>query len=321
MRYGSYWCVLAALAVGVAAAQSGSWPSLMQRAEKLQHEGNYQAAEECYRSAERVGGTVERAKSENELATLLIEMGRYRDAETEYRVAMRNVEAADGKESMGYAVVLGNLASLYTEQNQVGRAEPLLRQALGIEDRLAAPDDIRPAVGRNGLAQILLRRRRYSEAEALLNEAVAFFERHGGHREQAAISYNNLGVSRQMQGKCDEAAVYYERALAALEAEYGPDHPFLLRPIGNLAYSYGKCGKPEKAEPLYRRAMGIGESRLEPDNPVFAAVTESYAEFLRAKGDKAAAKRLEARARQGERESKRRNGVGMTVDVSAFQAR
>ena len=73
------------------------------------------------------------------------------------------------------------------------------------------------------------------------------------------------------------------------------------------------------ADAAYRRSIEIAEARLGPEHPQYGVMLHNYATFLRASGRKSEAKALEAHSREVIQQSARRNGVGMTVDVSAFQ--
>ena len=322
MQYVCCLCVLAgALAVRPAESQPSEWAILMHRGEALELEGRYGDAEECYAQAVQQGDKAHRAKSENELAGLHIEMGRYLDAGTEYRQALADLLAFYGTETMDYAVTLANLASLYTEEGDLAKAEKSMREAVRLEAALAPPGDIRPAMANNALAQILLHRRKYDEAERLLGGAIAVFEKAPGAWRQHAISLNNLGCTRQYQGRYEEAAVLFEKGLSILESNVGTDHPLLLRLLDNLAFSYARSGQTEKAREAFERTLALAERHSSPENPVYGSILANYAAFLRQSGDKAGAKTYAARARQSLQESERRNGAGMTVDVSAFGGR
>jgi hypothetical protein len=86
----------------------------------------------------------------------------------------------------------------------------------------------------------------------------------------------------------------------------------LLRPLINLA-------KVKGTDELFRRAVAIAEERLGPQHPTYSDVLLSYAAFLRATGHTREANVLEARSKSVRQENARRDGVGLTVDVSAFR--
>jgi Tetratricopeptide repeat len=51
-----------------------------------------------------------------------------------------------------------------------------------------------------------------------------------------------------------------ERALAIIEAAYGPDHPDVATGLGNLALTLRALGQPEQARPLLERALVITQA-------------------------------------------------------------
>src|SRR5438067_1532701 len=77
----------------------------------------------------------------------------------------------------------------------------------------------------------------------------------------------------------------------------------------------------DQAAAAFQRALALAEKYLGTDHPTYAAVLLNYAEFLRASGRKAEAKTLEAQSRSVLLESARRNGLGLTVDVSTLRAK
>jgi tetratricopeptide (TPR) repeat protein len=171
------------------------------------------------------------------------------------------------------------------------------------------------------MAQLLVAHRRYAEAARVLEESLAAFQKHPATAAQAGITLNNLAVVRDLQGRHEEAARLCQDALGRLRAEFGPDHPIVVRGLENLGTAYSELGRREEAGEAFRQALDMAEARLEPDHPTYGLVLNNYAWFLRRGGDKTNARKYEARAREILKAGARRNGAGMTIDASAFGAR
>ena len=127
--------------------------------------------------------------------------------------------------------------------------------------------------------------------------------------------------SASIEGRFDEAAIAHRESIGLLEGIYGKEHPLLVAPLANLGESYLKMGKLDSASLAYQRAMDICDKSAANQDLLCGVNMTGYAELLRKLGRKREAKAIEARSRQVDAESRRRNGIGMTVDASALRAR
>ena len=171
MRWWLLVCLLTFAPSGL--PQTDDWRRLMVQAAAFDGAGQYAEAAAEYRRAVHL---VEQSSSGdgrlpgilNALASASINLGDFKEAERQYRRALSLVEATAGKENADYALLLGNLGSLYSEQGQQVKAESILREALDIDSAALGANDARTASVGNSLAQVLLARGKCSEAETLL---------------------------------------------------------------------------------------------------------------------------------------------------------
>ena len=70
-----------------------------------------------------------------------------------------------------------------------------------------------------------------------------------------------------VQGKLDEAAVQFKRAMDGYEATLGPTHPATLASMNNMAATLHDQNNLAEAEPLYRRVLHERESTLGSTHP------------------------------------------------------
>ena len=307
-----------------AAAQTSEWAQMVNRADALDRKGNYQEAAVEYESALRVAASFGPADRSvpltlNKLALTYDALGRYTDSIRLFQRALAMVERAKGKDSQEYGSVLNNLSAVYVEEGDFAKAEPLIRQALVIDEKVLRPDSPQLAKARSVLADVLIKRGKYPEADRLLVQAIHFFEKQPGGQRDVGIALNNLGVVRRKEKQNEESRRLLEEALAVIESDSGPDHPVLARLHNNLGDTYAALGLRDQSDAAYRRSIQIAEAHLGPEHPQFAVLLHNYAGFLRDCGRKSEAKILEARSRAAFQQSARRNGIGMTVDVSAFR--
>jgi tetratricopeptide (TPR) repeat protein len=87
-----------------------------------------------------------------------------------------------------------------------------------------------------------------------------------------------------------------ERAVADLEKALGPDNPYVLSLLHNLAALYVLVGDYARAEPLYRRVLTASEKALGPEHPDVALTLSGLATLYITMRDYARAEPLYLRA-------------------------
>jgi tetratricopeptide (TPR) repeat protein len=246
-------------------------------------------------------------------------LGRYAEAHAGYRRALKEAAESSGKAGPDYARVLANLGASYVETGQTAAGEKMLREAVAIYSALDPPDRLRIAVAQNGLAEALCVVHKYKEADPLLTGALAVLEKNPGAWGETALAMNNLGTVRLFEGNQQEARRLLPQALAMLEQHLAPDHPMLVRVLNNLASLEHSTGHREEAAERLRRALDIAEKRLGPEHPSYGILLGNYAALLREGGDKSRAKILETQSTQILKDSRRRNGLGVVVDINSLR--
>jgi tetratricopeptide (TPR) repeat protein len=288
--------------------------------------GDYARSAASYRDAtalihELAPGDPGRMHAWNFLATMYDALGHYTEAEGAYRRGLRAAEDLHMKASPTYALILGNLGTLYLEIGQMARSEKLLREALAISSAANPIDEVRVAAGQNCLAECLSFAGKYREADTLLTSALNVLPKYPKAWSENVAAMNNLGVVRLLQKRFTEAERLLRAALALMEQHLGPDHPMLIRTVNNLATVENRTGRREAAGESLRRAMSITEKSLGTEHPVYGALLANYATYLRQGGEKSRARALEAKSTQILQDAGRRNGIGAVVDVSALRGK
>ncbi len=295
----------------------------MQRAALTEAAGRYREAAAAYREACRLAASFapsdERAVfAISSLAAMDMSLGWLLDAEHEYRRALAILERSSGRKSFNYAVVLSSIAAIYTGEQRPAEAIELLHESLAILTSLRPPDDPGIAVVQNYLAQALLCRKDYQEAELLLDKAREVFEKRPDHGIDYALNLSNLGVARHLQNRYNEAIALFNQAVRLVESSVGTDHPILVRILNNEAAAYAKAKCTQDADVTFRRALEIAKNRLGADHPEYGAVLQNYGEFLRETGHRREAKAIASRSKAILGTAARRNGIGSTIDISGF---
>jgi tetratricopeptide (TPR) repeat protein len=253
------------------------------------------------------------------LAAAYSELGLYADSEGAWRKALAMVENTEGTASLDYAVVLANMLTLPIQTTRNEKDIQTLRRAIVTPRKTDSPTDL--AMVRACLANLLMRQLKYGEAETLLLDSLADFDRLKESEPQlVATVLDLLGKIRYEQGRFAEALQLHSRSLNILESTLGAQHPSLIVTLNDLASAMVKANRSEEAAALYQRAILLCAKTLGLDHPEYGVVLENYSFVLKKLGRKHEGKELAARAKQILSASDRRNGIGAVVSVSALRA-
>jgi tetratricopeptide (TPR) repeat protein len=139
---------------------------------------------------------------------------------------------------------------------------PLTFPAFVIAGTPASPDH--PELRR---AMDLTRQRAFTEATAILTDALSNAERNHDEAFQATI-LNNLGAIYQKQGKYADSESAYNKSISYVTRLGGANAPELGPPLGNLGALYYEAGQYSHAEKLFVRAREIFSAAGENGPPV-----------------------------------------------------
>ncbi len=248
------------------------------------------AINEALSAAERTGARAAIASVQEMRAQIYERQNDLAKVEEVYR-AVGATRSAGGAPGLGAAKALVDVASLYINRENLRGAEPLLREAVEIQRRLA-PGSIVLARSLTSLGNVL--RANPSEAEPLLREAAGILERQVPDTADFAVALNNLGNLLWPRGTLDQAADSFRRALAILEQAdpAGPDAAASLMGLGIVALSRGRLSE---AEPYFRRSLAL-QQRLAPGTANEARVLANLGAVLLNRGSLQEAEELYVRA-------------------------
>jgi CHAT domain-containing protein/tetratricopeptide (TPR) repeat protein len=195
---------------------------------------------------------------------------------------------------------------LLQAQKKYGKAEPYLRQALAMYEKLCPPAQYpqgHPLLANslNNLGTLLQYQRKYGPAQTYYRKALAMREQlypkaqyPRGH-PLLAQSLNNLGSLLQDQGEYPQAQSYYRRALAMNEqlypkAGYPRGHPDLAQSLNNLGSLPQAQGEYGQAEVYHRQALAMAEklypkTRFPQGYPLLATCLTNLGAVLRDQGE------------------------------------
>ncbi len=161
-------------------------------------------------------------------------------------------------------------------------------------------NDLDTQVARAALGQWLMTHGKAAEAEPLLREAVARFDRASGAADaDAAAARVNLAFSVSSQGRYAESEPGHRRAVEDAVRVFGPGHEFTLVAINNLAYVLGRTGHDDEAEQLYTEVYAARRQSLGATHPATLVALNNRASALRKRGQAGAALVLQEQAYTG----------------------
>jgi len=141
------------------------------------------------------------------------------------------------------------------------------------------------------------RRRRYAQAELLLERALALRQYTlGAEHPDTASTLNRLADLYMISGNHQQAELLVQPVLATYERVLGPAHPEVAYALNTLASVYMFTVRYVQAEPLYLRALALREQALGPTHPLVAETLNGLAVLYVYQGKYAQAEPLYRRA-------------------------
>lgn len=184
-------------------------------------------------------------------------------AEKHYVKAFRTWE--DSEEYDKASEALCELARLLRSQRRLQEADQYYRYALKLLQEKYGNDDSRIVVTNRKLAECLLDKKSYGEAEGLLTRLIATAEK--GDAPDPAFLPNamlDLGRCYVEQGKEAEAEAIFARALELYGKVENLDANKNGVKAATCAHEYARClvrqNKTEPAKAIYSRAMQLAEA-------------------------------------------------------------
>jgi tetratricopeptide (TPR) repeat protein len=243
----------------------------------------------------------------NNVGWVALDRGNLDRAAQAFRKAIELIRPYEAKERMLMARSNADFARVLFRQKRYDEAEPLARWALAVRESI--PGERSQALTQNLLllAQIHRAQRQNAAAQVLLERTVAVQEKAvgAGHSDLAA-TLEELADVQAEQGKLDEAATHYRRALAIREANHDANlkkakdlelRAEMVREVGGVVATPRQVwNNPAiQAEKLETEARAARESSAESASSV--AATQRHAAVLRRAGRNDEADSMEVRAR------------------------
>jgi tetratricopeptide (TPR) repeat protein len=217
------------------------------------------------------------------LGVVYSDLGDVLRAESSYLKARTLLESAGNTPPTRslWARTLNNLASMYIETGQYGKAERLVA-ILRTADPPEEDDRARIRGTEAGLRRVLGRTR---EAEAAYFDLLRYWEGKKNYHE-AAIVMNNLGAVAMDLRDTRAAAQRFRQSLDFWRRALGNEHPASLVAVANYGAALLLTGQKAKARDLLREAVSRATEWHGSGAPITGQVTAMYAAAVEETGDK-----------------------------------
>jgi tetratricopeptide (TPR) repeat protein len=217
------------------------------------------------------------------LGAILRTLGRYREADAQFRVALDAAESAFGRDSDEVVGLLNDIGMTGKFAGRFAMAEAAYLRARGIVEGQPDhdPDDLAALL--HNLAGLAHARGDFAAAEPLARRGIAIRVAAVGPDDPVTLldwsAYASIldGLSRS-----DEASEVLRRILPDLIERLGRDHLEVAVALNNLAAIVQRRGDLVAAEALYRRVLEIKTARLGDGSPALAVALNNLATALRA---------------------------------------
>jgi non-specific serine/threonine protein kinase/serine/threonine-protein kinase len=223
------------------------------------------------------------AAARESLGTTFFGLGRYQDAEHQYRTSLALRRAAPGDHRAEIAESEADLAEQLSENEELPQSEALERDSLAIRTKLFGPDDTRVAQSLCDLSITLRREGDLRQAETLVRQGIAIFLKNNDS-DDVSINQHNLGVNLRMQGRLPEAEAVFRQALARRIQISGINHPSTAQTMNQLAYVLHDEHKLAEAEKYSRTSLAVSRKLVGDEHPDVAKGLNQLASLLRDQG-------------------------------------
>jgi tetratricopeptide (TPR) repeat protein len=210
------------------------------------------------------------------------------------RVAKLALDAASNPKQTGRS--LDRLGFLYYNSGNLKDGETFLRQGLELRREKLGADSDDYAQSANDLALFLRDTRRFPEAQALAEEAVAVRSRIlEANDPSLAETLETLGSIYTGEGEYEKSAATFEKARTIYESRIDAQHPAPPEYgtlLVNLSGNYMRLGKYRQSETGYQTALEVLGKTIGPTHPIYTTSQMGFANLETALGNYSAAEKL-----------------------------
>jgi len=232
-------------------------------------QGNLKDAEATYRSALAINEkSIDPKRSLlttlNGLTSVLLSAHRLADAKTYSQQALSFIEKHPAQEPGAQAGAYSQRASVFIESGDLKSAEPLLKKAIALDDKVFGKSSPQYAADTSNLAALKQRQGKGEEASTLYQESLKTGGTSDTNPGGKISSLVNLANLAETQHQPDKAIEYLKQATALAEQSSGSDDPNLIELKNSLASVYIEQGHYDDAVKLLYAAIAAAQDMQNP---------------------------------------------------------
>jgi tetratricopeptide (TPR) repeat protein/tRNA A-37 threonylcarbamoyl transferase component Bud32 len=212
----------------------------------------------------------------NSRGVLAEHAGRYEEAIAFYRTAIDSRTAAHGREDVGVANALNNVAMVYEIQTKWDEALAVHAEAMTLRQRVLGPSHPDVADSLNNMALVKRGMGNAVEARGDFERAIEIWSNANGPDSLSVASgLNNLGSTVEGLGERELALEHFERSLEIRERRLPADHALIASTLKNIGHVLPYLDRKDEAREALERALSIQRAALGEDHP-YGAETMLY---------------------------------------------
>ena len=232
-----------------------------------------------------LGDGAETVDTMYDLSNLLLQQGKYADAEPQLRTVVDVRRRLLGEQHADTLAAASALGLVYAAQGKLEPAEPLLASAVEGFRRIRGDDDPQTIDSMGNLGFVYDRLAKYREAEAMYGDALKISQRVRGHEHpETLLLMNNLAEVYRHRGSYSEAEPLMVKTLALRRRVLGDAHPHTHNTMNNLGIVYSAVGRLDDAERLLEEVLALRLRALGERHPNTLMTMNNLAHAYRTQG-------------------------------------
>jgi CHAT domain-containing protein len=205
-------------------------------------------------------------------------VGRFREAEIQFRRCLEIREAKLPKDDLQVAAVLSDLGITLEQLTKYEESEKLLKRCLAIQEAKLPKNHIDMSASISNLGNLYNSTGRYADAEAHFQRALLIREAHLG-KDSIVVAglLHNLSDVYRLMGEYPKAESYARRSMQVRETKLGKDHLEVSSSLSELGMIHHDMGRIKEAESFHRQALAIREKHLGKNHTSVATALNNLA--------------------------------------------
>lgn len=225
-----------------------------------------------------------------QLAETYLALQRTEEADAAARRAVDTMRKVHGGDHLEVVAALRTLARVYSRQGKRAEDAAVRREALAMHARLAGDDDVDVLHSRLVLA---VTEHDMDASEELVERIVGLYDTGAAPVDAGAVRvFRTLGGIRHIQGDYAGAVEAYRRARDIVREVYGPDHPWEVQVLLEMAFARRSAGAPDRGDAELTEATEVAQRVYGADDSRYADLLVQRAALALGRDDLATAESL-----------------------------